>query len=241
MKRKITTAALFAALVLTLGSCVQICVETGRKYDKSTARYPDLVPLTVDEIALKMREKTPEYKILYIYDVCEHRFGKYISQTLVPYLRNNPSTNVGIYAIANDCAWLQDIQPEFKKYGIDLKPYYIRDNSPAFVSHGKDFNKSTYPDNRFTRIARHLFTNAGQTDLITAHDNCYIVNAENKVKLARFTCNTKQGVKSVVAPCPIERIAEPLDQVDFDTILDIELVPDPADRDYLIHFWKYDN
>lgn len=240
MKRIFKITAMLVLLIVMLSSCVQVCVETKQRYAKALQNYPDLIPLKVDEIETKMQEGGNEYKLVYIYDGCENMFGKYISQTLVPYAQNNRAQKIGVYAIANDCGWLKDIEPVFKNYNIELPRYYIRDNSPEFINHGKS-SINDLPDNRSTRIAKRLFVNAEQADMIKTSNTCYVVNAENKIKLARYTCNTRQGVKSVVIPCPIERIAEPLDQVDFDSIMEIEQIADDTDDIYIIYFWRYNN
>lgn len=49
---------------------------------------PDLTSLTVNGIGYRMRQDGKEYKLLYIYNVCDYEFGKYISQTIIPYIKN---------------------------------------------------------------------------------------------------------------------------------------------------------
>lgn len=227
MKRGNLIIAALAALMFS--SCVQVCVETERRYAEAPKKYPDLIPFTVNELASKIQSDGKDYKIVYIYDGCDNMFGRYISQSILPYVRNHPELGIGVYTLAGDCGWLEDIKPVFGKYNIDLPGCYIRDNSPEFINHGKN-RINDLPGNRLTRIANRLFVNAGNSDLIRTRNTCYVVNSENKIKLARYTCRTRQGVKSVVVPCPIERITEPLDKIDFDSVIEIEQSADDSGK-----------
>ena len=131
------------------------------------------------------------------------------------------------------------LKPEFEKYNINLTPYYIHDNSPEYILY-KNVKNIDRPDNRITRIAKNLFTNTDKMDKILTNNTCFVVNSDNKIKLARYTCNTKQGEKSVVIPCPIEKITEPLDKIDFDAITEIKQEANVNDYIYIIYFQEYD-
>ena len=85
-----------------------------------------------------------------------------------------------------------------------------------------------------------MFTNTDKMDKILTNNTCFVVNSDNKIKLARYTCNTKQGEKSVVIPCPIEKITEPLDKIDFDAITEIKQEANVNDYIYIIYFQEYD-
>ena len=232
---------LFTGLMLTVimfNSCVQYCIETEKKFDNSTKSYPDLVPVKVDAIKTKSTQDNSKYKIIYIYEVCDNLFGKYISQTIIPQTKKD-NNNIEIYAIASNCGWLKGIKPEFEKYNINLTPYYIHDNSLEYILY-KNVKNIDRPDNRITRIAKNLFTNTDKMDKILTNNTCFVVNSDNKIKLARYTCNTKQGEKSVVIPCPIEKITEPLDKIDFDAITEIKQEANVNDYIYIIYFQEYD-
>lgn len=218
-------------------SCVMNCLETEKKFNDSTTSYPNLKPVKVDEIKTKLAQDGHKYKIVYIYDVCDNLFGKYISQTLIPQAEKDKD-NIGIYAIASNCGWLKGIEPEFEKYNINLTPYYIRDNSPEYILY-KNTTNDNLQGNRITRIAKHLFANTDKMDVISTNNTCFVVNSQNKIKLARYTCKTKQGIKSVVIPCPIEKIKEPLDKIDFDSIVEIEQEINVKDYIYIIYFEEY--
>lgn len=231
MKHKYLITAI-ALLATMLSSCV-VCIETERRYQRNPKKYTNLTPLTVAE--LKSKLQTDNYKLVYIYEECEIVFGQYISKTLIPYVRQNKQLGIDLFAVNKHSGYLKDIEPTFEKNGIDLTPYYIRDNSPEFINYGK--NRVA---DRNERIAKALFSNAGKADKIP-NNVCYVVNKDNKIKLARYTCQTKQGPKSVVIPCPIERIKEPLDKIDFDAIVEIEQPIDETDYIYIIYFSKYNH
>lgn len=235
MKKIKIYVCLIVAIIL-LDSCVQVCVESEKKFVNSTSKYPNLTAVKVDDIKNKINQDN-NFKIIYIYEVCDNLFGKYISQNIIPYTEKH--NNITAYAIASNCGWLKGIEPEFNKHNIKLTPYYLRDNSPEYILYNKE-KGNNQSDNRITRIAKHLFVNANSIEKIKTNNTCFVVNKENKIKLARLTCNTKQGKKSIIVPCPIEKISEPLNKVDFNSIIEINIEPNINDYLYLVYFSEYD-
>lgn len=227
----IITVALFA-MMLSSCSMIELCFETEKKFKNAPTDYPNLIPVTVNEMKAKLETDGKEYKIVYLYDACDDEYGKYISETIMPYVARNAGSDAAVYAVNQDCGWLKEIEGTLKEHKIDLPPYYFRDNSPEFISYGK--NRVT---DRRSQIAKRIFTNTDAIGDVLTHNTCYLANSENKVKLVRYTCPTKQGEKSILLPCPLERITEPMNEVDFDEVLEVTLTGN--EREAITYFDEY--
>ena len=83
MKKIKIYVCLIVALLL-MDSCVQVCVESEKKFVNSTSKYPNLTAIKVDDLKNKINQDN-NFKIIYIYEVCDNLFGKYISQNIIPY------------------------------------------------------------------------------------------------------------------------------------------------------------
>ena len=83
MKKIKIYACLIVALLL-LDSCVHVCVESEKKFVNSTSKYPNLTAVKVDDLKNKINQDN-NFKIIYIYEVCDNLFGKYISENIIPY------------------------------------------------------------------------------------------------------------------------------------------------------------
>lgn len=111
------------------------------------------------------------------------------------------STLVSWYFVQSDCSGVKWNEQFLKKYGISTTMYYIRDDSPEYLS----------PEGNFVNcfFGRHI------TSEPTSTPTTFILDKNGILKQAHYTYSDGH---SAVGPLELHHLSIPLEQVDFHAI-----------------------
>ncbi len=187
-------SALFAS------GCIRICYESPRKI-RQAARYTSQIPLTVKELRSLIDQDTSQYKLVVLYSNCCGFCSKRFGDTYSPLWHQLDSSKVSWYFVQIDCGGVKWNEEYLKSYGISTTMYYIRDDSPEYLSCNGNITNCLF--------GRHI------TDGSTATPTTYILDREGTLKLA---CYIYSDGTSSVEPIDLHLLPTSLDEMDFHTI-----------------------
>ncbi len=200
MKKINTLFCISIALTLLASGCIQLCYESPGRIKKA-AQYTSQIPITVKELRGKVDCDTSQYKVLVLYNYCCGACRKRFHDTYYRLWHEWDSSLVSWYFVQNDCSGVKWNEDFLKHYGINTTMYYIRDDSPEYLSCEGNFTNCFF--------GRHI------TDEATGTPTTYILDKNGTLKLAYYTYDDGS---SSVEPLELHHLAIPLDEVNFQTI-----------------------
>ena len=201
---------------------IQDCRETKKKFD-SSLEFTTLTPMTVSEMS-ELLKNDKKIKIIVEYSPCFPDVLTYIENVVLPYWNLQDKSKVSLYLIANDCGYLAEIEPFFKRNNLELERYYYRDNTEKFCVHTKKVNL-----NRDKDIQKSHFANGDSfSDFSSNNLKWFVVDEKNFVKLVDYKGKDFEGKEHIQRmPILIESLPINLEDLKFDIIDELDL-PDKS-------------
>ncbi|MBP9990088.1 MAG: hypothetical protein KBT45_01485 [Bacteroidales bacterium] len=188
---------LIMLLALMVPGCVRLCYESPGRI-RQAAQYTSQIPLTVNELKTLIDQDSNKYKLVVLYSnccgACRKRFGDTYSQLW----HKLDSSTVSWYFVQIDCGGVKWNEDFLKSYGISTAMYYLRDDSPEYLSSNGN-------------ITNCLF-NRRITDGATATPTTYILDKNGTLKLAYYIYS--DGTTSV-EPMDLFHLRTSLEEIDF--------------------------
>lgn len=199
-KKILSLICMSAVLTLLATGCVQICYESPGRI-KRAAKYTSQIPITVKDLKSKVDSDTSQYKILIYYNYCCGACTKRFNDTYYRLWHEMDSSLVSWYFVQSDCSGVKWNEQFLRNYGINTTMYYIRDDSPEYLSYEGNFTNCFF--------GRHI------TDESTGTPTTYILDRNGTLKLAHYTYSDGS---SSTEPLELHHLSIPLEQVDFHAI-----------------------
>ena len=218
---------LVIVVALFMTSCGRVVhvSENDKKYDNAVAEHPELTFVTVHGLGSLIRNDGHKYKIVVVNDAFIEgtAWSEKIASEIVPRWLLMDTSNVSLYIVAYDCAYLDEMDTFFAKRKIACPRYVVRDSTDRRIEKER---KSDYYMSEMTPRLRRWAVNADIVTDYIAMQNSMVFDSLGRVKLALFHCEKGVTCKSQILPVPFEMLPEDMDSIDFGKVDKIELGED---------------
>lgn len=219
MKRNLLLKLIF--LIIFLQSCglVHICSEENNKSLKSALKYPDNIPITVNDLKEFLINDSIHYKVVIFYSPCCAPCNKEM-KTIYRNATESCDSSVKFYFILEDCGGVKYNASFLTQSGIfNQKMYYLRDSTLHF----KKGN-----DARFTNIVNSIFSPNYQITETNGVPKNFIVSKDNRLKRVRYVYNGRMLPDSMNTMAMRLSLLDGFEfkKIDFDIVDDVLM---PAD------------